>query len=207
MRERDPPAERDVAEETTEGRKQVKAKPIIWVFPGVSKMQLLLCWHMMDQVQGWFQSALFISCVPQFTPQWKQNIFLNPRFIKSGYQVIRSWLSGNERKGQMRKSIETKSHNKNYVSQANREHVISWLWKATQSSWEMAEAAPGTAEANLWQSVAIPVAVFRCQVMARIDTSRTQIICCSWLQRGWAHTASEDKERQECSSIPYTTDI
>lgn len=177
----------------TEGRKQVKAKFTILVFPEASKMQLLLYWHVLDRVQGLFQSDLLITCVPQFTPPLKRNIFLNPKLIHE----VRSWLSGNERKGRMRKSTETKPHNENYVSQANRAHVMSWLCKATQSSWEMAEAA-GTAGARV-EPVAIPVAVFRCQVMVRLDTSRTQIICCSWLESGWAHIASEG---QECSCIP-----
>lgn len=105
-------------------------------------MQLFLCWHVLDQVQGLFQSDLLISCVPQSTSQLKRNIFLNTKLIHK----VSSWLSGSEGKGWMGKCTETKPCNENYVSQAKWEHVISWLWKTTQNSSEMAEAA-GTAGA------------------------------------------------------------
>lgn len=149
MREGNPPPQRDMAEENTEGRTQVRAKLTIWVFPEALKVQLFLCWHMLDHVQSLFQSDLLISYVPQSTPQLKRNIFLNPKLIYK----FSSWLSDNGGKGRMGKYTETKPRNENYICQA--ENVSSLGFGKPHEvleRWQRQPLGHQGPEWNLWQS-------------------------------------------------------
>ena len=150
----------------------------IQVFPEASKLQLFLCWHILDQVQGLFQPDLLVSSVPRFPHQLNTNIFLNPKSTHKG----NSWLSGNEGKGLVGKPTETKPHKVNYVNQANRARVICWLWKTMQSSLQMVAAvriAGARAEPG-----AVPTVACGNPAVVRLDTSRAQTVCCPRLERG-----------------------
>lgn len=119
MRERKPPPQRNIAEENTEGRKQVKASITTRVSSEASKPQWFLCWHMMDRLEGWLQPDLFVSSVHQFPQQLDRNTFLNPKLTHK----VSFWLSGNEGKWWMGKPIGKKPHMMKTMSIKETEHM------------------------------------------------------------------------------------